>query len=126
MNNNNQIDKRQQLEIKNILLNYQLLGVEIWLIGSLLRLKKKKKDKSWRCCSCLVPDKQDTQWVFKTFLRVTAMHDVLHFREHASVIFSCNWSSENTTFQIVLQKKKSYFYHKEVESEVFFFSQSFY
>lgn len=37
MSNNNQIDKRQQLEIKNIILNYQLLGVKIWLIGSLLR-----------------------------------------------------------------------------------------
>lgn len=37
MKNNNQRDKRQQLEIKNVILNYQLLGVKIWLIGSLLR-----------------------------------------------------------------------------------------
>lgn len=37
MKNNNQIDKRQQLEIKNVILNYQLLGVKIWLIDSLLR-----------------------------------------------------------------------------------------
>lgn len=37
MKNNNQIDKRQQLELKNVILNYQLLGVKIWLIDSLLR-----------------------------------------------------------------------------------------
>lgn len=37
MKNSNQIDKRQQLEIKNVILNYQLLGVKIWLIDSLLR-----------------------------------------------------------------------------------------
>lgn len=37
MKNNNQIDKRQQLEIKNVILNYQLLGVKIWRIDSLLR-----------------------------------------------------------------------------------------
>lgn len=37
MKNNNQIDKRQQLEIKNVILNYQLVGVKIWLIDSLLR-----------------------------------------------------------------------------------------
>lgn len=37
MKNNNQIDKRQQLEIKNVILNYRLLGVKIWLIDSLLR-----------------------------------------------------------------------------------------
>lgn len=37
MKNNNQIDKRQQLEIKNVILNYHLLGVRIWLIDSLLR-----------------------------------------------------------------------------------------
>lgn len=37
MKNNNQIDKRQQLEIKNVILNYQLLGVKIWHIDSLLR-----------------------------------------------------------------------------------------
>lgn len=37
MKNNNQIDKRQQLEIKNVILNYQLPGVKIWLIDSLLR-----------------------------------------------------------------------------------------
>lgn len=37
MKNSNQLDKRQQLEIKNVILNYQLLGVKIWLIDSLLR-----------------------------------------------------------------------------------------
>lgn len=37
MKNNHQIDKRQQLEIKNVILNYQLLGVKIWLIDPLLR-----------------------------------------------------------------------------------------
>lgn len=37
MKNSNQIDKRQQLEIKNVILNYQLLGIKIWLIDSLLR-----------------------------------------------------------------------------------------
>lgn len=37
MKNNSQIDKRQQLEIKNVILNYQLPGVKIWLIDSLLR-----------------------------------------------------------------------------------------
>lgn len=37
MKNNNQIDKRQQLEMKNVILNYHLLGVRIWLIDSLLR-----------------------------------------------------------------------------------------
>ena len=37
MKNNNQIDKRQQLEIKNVILNYQLPGVKIWLTDYLLR-----------------------------------------------------------------------------------------
>lgn len=37
MKNNNLVDKRQQLEIKNVILNYQLLGVKIWLSDSLLR-----------------------------------------------------------------------------------------
>jgi len=37
MKNNYQIDNRQQLEIKNVILNYQLPGGKIWLIDSVLR-----------------------------------------------------------------------------------------
>lgn len=86
-----------------------------------IKIKKKKKDKSWRCCGCLVPDKQHTQWVFKMFLRVTAMHDVLHFRECASVIFSCRWSSENTTVQMLLLERNLIFIIKKWSQKFFFF-----
>lgn len=29
-----------------------------------------------------MPEKQDTQWVFKTFQKVTVIHAVLHISEH--------------------------------------------
>lgn len=71
-----------------------------------------------------MPEKQDTQWVFKTFKKVTAIHTVLHVSEltrtgllHQS--FSVSWSQGKNYGYCCSKKKKTHFSMKEWTQKLF-------
>lgn len=70
-----------------------------------------------------MPEKQDTQWVFKTFQKVTVIHAVPHIskpvRKGLLPQSFSHLAEVGKKLQILLGKKKSYFYHERVNSKVF-------